>query len=100
MIAMSEKDWQSRVLDFARLHGWDLRYHTHDSQRSQPGFPDLVLGRVATGELIFAELKTDVGKLSAPQTLMLAQLAACGAVTHVWRPRDWETVQDVLRRKR
>lgn len=41
---ISEKEFQAQVLDLARLTGW-LCYHPHDSRRSAPGFPDLVLVR-------------------------------------------------------
>ena len=39
---LKESDFQRAVIEMARLHGW-LVYHTHDSRRSAPGFPDLVL---------------------------------------------------------
>jgi len=32
------------VLSLAKLHGW-IAYHTYDSRRSAPGFPDLILLR-------------------------------------------------------
>ena len=41
---MTEKKFQAAVLQIANMYGW-LAYHTHDSRRSAPGFPDLVLVR-------------------------------------------------------
>ena len=38
----TEDQWQSAVIEYARLMGW-LVYHTHDSRHSEKGFPDLVL---------------------------------------------------------
>lgn len=46
-----------RVLQLADRLGHGLRYHTHDSRRSAPGFPDLALCRERDGRLIFLELK-------------------------------------------
>jgi hypothetical protein len=36
---ISEKDFQETVLTLARLRGWKC-YHTHDSRRSEAGFPE------------------------------------------------------------
>src|SRR5688572_19177552 len=40
----TERAFQAQVVKYARLMGWTA-YHTHDSRRSQAGFPDLVLVR-------------------------------------------------------
>jgi hypothetical protein len=80
-----EKDFQRTVLELAELRRW-LCYHTYDSRRSQAGFPDLVL--VRRGRLIFAELKTDVGRVSDPQQEWLKALDSTAAEVHVWRPVD------------
>ena len=68
---LSEKQFQQAVIDMARLHRW-LVYHTHDSRRSDPGFPDLTL--VRDGRLIFAELKTEKGKATYDQVFWLHAL--------------------------
>jgi hypothetical protein len=89
---MTEKEFQSQVLELAEATGW-LCYHTYNSQRSQAGFPDLVL--VRGHRLIFAELKREKGRLSESQRTWLAALEET-AETHVWRPSDWDTVIEVL----
>ena len=63
-----------------------LRYHTHDSRRSPSGFPDLVC--VGPRGVLFRELKTQRGKVSAPQREWLDALAAAGADADIWRPSD------------
>ena len=80
---ITEKQFQSAVLKLARHTGW-LCYHTFDSRRSQPGFPDLVM--VRDGEIVFAELKSEKGKLTDAQRRWLTDLDMAGAETHVWRP--------------
>ena len=68
-VAVKEANFQATVIELAELHGWRV-YHTHDSRRSQPGFPDLTL--VRRYRLIFAELKREGGKLTAEQTAWLS----------------------------
>lgn len=87
---MTEREWQALVVAFAELHGWTI-YHTHDSRRSAPGFPDLVMARDA--RLIFAELKTSTGRVSRDQQrwLGLLERVAVGnpeVEVAVWRPGD------------
>ena len=58
----TEKRFQRTLMQLARLTGWCF-YHTHNSRHSAMGFPDLCL--VRGNRLIFAELKTVTGKLTA-----------------------------------
>ena len=83
---IKERDLQNQILKIAKLGGWDY-YHTHDSRRSPAGWPDLVLCRPP--EIIFAELKTQKGRLTAAQKHWLDMLLACGQETYVWRPEHW-----------
>jgi len=46
--------------------------------------------------VIFAELKTDKGKLSEAQAAWIAELGAAGAEVYVWRPQDWVTIESIL----
>jgi len=73
-----------------------MTYHTHRSERSEPGFPDLVLLRPP--RVIFAELKTADGRLSPDQREWRTKLLACpGVEYHLWRPEDWDELREVLR---
>ena len=90
---LTEKKFQESVIHMARLHRW-LVYHTHDSRRSQPGFPDLTM--VRHGKLIFAELKTDKGKLTKDQAWWLAGLKQAHPDVFVWRPSDWREIEKIL----
>jgi hypothetical protein len=93
---MTETQLQSAILDLARTCGY-LAYHTHDSRRSQPGFPDLALVHKATGAVIFAELKSDKGRLTRAQREWLEALRLRSNV-YLWRPAHWhdQTIPRIL----
>ena len=64
-----------------------LCYHTHDSRRSEPGFPDLVV--VGPHGVLWRELKSSRGRLSPDQVRWLDRLSQAGADADVWRPDSW-----------
>jgi hypothetical protein len=95
--AVSEADWLAQVRAAAQLTGWRT-YHTWRSDRSEGGFPDLVLCRPP--RVILAELKREKGRLSALQEAWLEDLRACvGVETYVWRPSELGEVLAILRRE-
>ena len=94
MIALTEKEFQSQVVDLAKTLGFRC-YHPWLSIRSERGWPDLALFK--PGRFLLAELKTDKGKVSDKQTEMLAELKAAGVEVHLWRPRDFDAIVEVLR---
>ena len=79
---MKEKHFQSLVVFYARSRGWRV-YHTYDSRRSEPGFPDLVLVR---NEVLYRELKAEKGRLTDAQKAWGESLTKAGANYAVWRP--------------
>jgi hypothetical protein len=91
---LTEKQFQRQVIQLAAHCGWEP-YHTYDSRRSQPGFPDLVLAHPKRG-LLFVELKTDTGRLTKDQDRWRLVLLRAGADVRVWRPRDWDEIQATL----
>lgn len=82
---MREADLLAAVRALARDLGW-LSYHTHDSRRSEPGFPDLVL--VRDDRMLIVELKTMQGRMSPAQVVWMRALKEAGATVAVWRPMD------------
>ena len=108
VLKQTEKQFQAAVVEYAELNGW-LVYHTYDSRRSNPGFPDLVL--VRDGWLVFAELKTEKGVVSRKQREWLEALAAVSwrlstrpgyepalILARIWRPSDWPQIEQALGR--
>lgn len=90
---LSEKLFQQKIINLAKANGW-LVYHTHDSRRSEPGFPDLVMVRNCV--LIFAEVKTLKGKISTEQERWLYELSETETPTYIWRPSDWPEIERIL----
>lgn len=90
---VTEYQFQNKIVTLARYLGLKV-YHTYDSRRSDPGFPDLVI--VGKSGVIFAELKSAKGRVTAHQKMWLESLAGAGAPTYLWRPDDWPEIQQVL----
>lgn len=88
-LSMSEATLQTNVLGLARILGWH-QYHTYDSRKSNPGFPDLFLAHEKQRRLVFAELKTERGRQKGPQKEWERVLRAVGAAEfYLWRPTAW-----------
>jgi len=88
----AESDFQSAVIALAKQYGWRV-YHVPDSRRvTDKGFPDLTLLHKEQGRVIFAELKSEKGRVTKDQMLWLAGLQTSGAEVAVWRPEHLEKV--------
>lgn len=93
---MSEAQLQSAVIELARLRGWRVA-HSRPAMNQRgvwstpisgdPGFPDLVLAR--HGRVIFAELKSELGRIGKAQSEWIGALKGPGNEVYVWLPRDW-----------
>jgi hypothetical protein len=102
--AITEKAWQSYVIDLAKYNGWHV-FHAlpvknergawRTATQGDNGFPDLVLAHPTRGT-IFAELKSTTGRLSKDQIAWIQVLYNSGANVHVWRPADRERVTEIL----
>lgn len=93
---MTERQFQSQVVKVAKLNGW-LVYHTFDSRRSEPGFPDLVL--VKGERVIFAELKSEQGRVRPEQVEWLERLSVAKEMKAVvWRPSELKQIVKSLGR--
>ena len=104
-IEQSEAQFQASVEQLATTLGWDWMhirkamndrgYHRTPVVGSLgPGWPDLVL--VKGERLIFAEMKSQKGRLAPHQQKVLQQLSATGHEVFCWRPSDWDKIVEVL----
>jgi len=107
-VKVSEAAFQQVVIDVARWHGWKVfhplpaqnaRGRWRTAQAGDTGFPDLVLAHPKRG-VIFAELKSAIGKLSDRQQAWLDTLRQAGAEVYVWRPADIEQIKTILKESR
>jgi hypothetical protein len=83
----NEEQLLQHTIGVAKALGY-LAYHTHDSRRSEPGYPDLHLVHDGRGISMFRELKTRTGRISPDQRKWGAALTAAGHDFAIWRPVD------------
>lgn len=95
---LTEKQFESQVKDLAKIFHVDKYYHPFLSKWSEKGFPDCTIIKVP--RLIFAELKSEKGKLSPAQAEWLELLRQCKTVeAYLWRDGEeaLEEIAEVLR---
>ncbi len=83
---MTERQLLDAVRDACRWSGL-LVYHTYDSRRSEPGYPDVTV--CGPRGVLFRELKAERGRLTSEQRTWLDRLTQAGADARVWWPDDW-----------
>lgn len=95
-----ETAFQREVVAIAKSLGWDYysppkkRRGNHGSKEER-GFPDLTLTKPP--RLMYAELKTEKGVLSARQKRWIDLLSGCPQVeVYVWRPSDLDGIARCL----
>jgi hypothetical protein len=96
---MPEAALLQQVRALAREAGYALWYHTHRSDHSPAGFPDVILVRPEPGRgAVYAlECKTRTGKVSLAQQTWLAALDGKMVHARVVRPADLADVQALFR---
>ena len=99
MPPLSERQFQAQVIELARRFDW-MVFHPVTAQKKgvyatfqagDKGYPDLTLAKAGEG-LLFAELKTDTGKLSAEQLRWAFEIQRAGGEWHLWRPSDMDAI--------
>ena len=96
---MREQDFLDQVIELSHLCGWLVAHQRpartekgwRTAVQGDAGFPDLVM--VRAGELIFAELKSERGKVTPQQQKWIELLGAA-----VWRPSNFDEIREQLRR--
>ena len=99
---MTEAELLLAVKETAAVCGY-LSYHTHDSRRSDPGFPDLVLVHPrrprAESPIVFLELKSAKGRVTSEQAAWLGALNQReGVIATLVYPEDLDDVVRLLTR--
>jgi len=101
-VKISEEEFQNQIIQLARLNHWRIA-HFRPAMTSQgwrtpmqgdKGFPDLVLAK--KGRIIFAELKSNSGKLSEEQRLWMRELDYDPNEYYIWCPFDLDEIIKVL----
>jgi len=95
-IVVTERDLREQVRDLCKLFGWKMSF-SWTSIHSPKGFPDLVLACQVRQRVIYAELKTEKGKVTEYQREWLDELTACGQEVYLWKPDDIEEIARILR---
>ena len=101
----NEREFTRAVVDLAEECHWEtfhIQERAYQTGGVPSGFPDLIL-RYRDEErqvmLVAAELKTDNDETSNPtaaQLQFLEELATC-MPTYIFRYRDWDYIEDLLR---
>jgi hypothetical protein len=104
-VAETEDDFGGWLTDLAHLTGW-LVHHDRPARtehgwrtavQGDKGFPDFVLVHRTTGRALYAELKSEVGRLSPEQQAWMLALTRGGHLYRLWRPRDRAAIEAELR---
>ena len=102
---ISESAFQAQLEHLLRLYGWKYTHFRPALVRGRwmtplvgdAGFPDLV---ATNGDsLIFIEVKSAIGRLSAGQKAWRNFLESAGAEYYLWRPADLPEAQSRLARR-
>jgi len=103
---ISEDTFQNNFIDLARTLGYKVAHfrpaRTEKGWRTAvsgdgAGFVDCVIAK--PGRTIFAELKSESGKLSEAQAAWILLLQSGGGEVYVWKPSDWNEMVRILQRK-
>lgn len=102
----TEAELMVLVTELAAIYGWKWAHfrpartlHGWVTPASGPlgaGWPDLVLVRARDKRTIYAELKSEHGRLSDEQSVVLGFLGTIAEV-HIWRPGMFDEIQAALR---
>jgi hypothetical protein len=104
-LVVSEEDFTTTVIEYAQALKWRVAHFRPGLtqtgkwrtavQGDGKGFPDLVL--VRPHRVIFAELKSNKGKLSDEQEKWVMDLKRSeGVECYVWRPDFWSVIERIL----
>jgi len=92
---ITEKQFREQVKELCKVFHWKA-YFTWLSMHSPDGFPDFNM--VRGGRIIYAELKSERGKVTPAQMEWLTALIATGKCeVYLWRPANFEEIAEILK---
>lgn len=100
---ITEAEFTSQVLQYARLKGWRSAHFRPamtkkgwrtPCQGDGKGFPDLLLLR--DERIIAAELKRSKKEKLRPEQVLWIEAFEKTIPTYVWTPEDWRAIEEVL----
>jgi hypothetical protein len=106
-LALTEAGWQRQLVDLAAALGYHWLHLRPGLRQSGAysvpiqgtlgaGWPDLFLCRERDRRVIWVELKSATGRLTADQERVLGILRDAGCEVYVWRPADVDRAYEVL----
>ena len=104
-LLISERQFQDMVIELALRCGWLVHAErpglTSKGYRTPiqgiVGYPDLTMCHVKMGRVVWAELKSEKGKVTAMQKAWLDALKLKEKEVYIWRPSMWEQIVSTLR---
>lgn len=101
---MTEAEFQAQVVELAHLLGWRVLHVRRSIGKGQRwttttsivGWPDLFLYHPKKQRVFALELKSEKGKLTDEQRVVLDELQMAGIPAVAVRPDDWDDVQHML----
>lgn len=97
--SITEASLQSQLIELGRAYGYRV-FHTYDSRwTKERGFPDLCFVH-PFGDLFFAEVKRELGKLRPEQEEVIEAIQKSGTEVFVWRPSNFDEATTIIKTRR
>lgn len=102
---MSEKEFQSQVVELAKANGWKLIHFRPGLNRrgrwsvaleGDPGWPDLFFVHEKRRKALAMELKAEGGDPTPDQRAWANALNAAGIPAYIFWPTDFNVIQRLL----
>ncbi len=89
-----EVPFMEQVIEFLRICGW-LCYHTKDSRKSAPGFPDIIA--LKGKRQLVIETKRVGEEPDEAQERWLRVYVDAGAEVYAWTPDGWPEIERIVK---
>lgn len=101
---ISEDAFQAQVIELAAVLGWEHMHVRRSIGKGRKwttatnvvGWPDLTLWSHRHRRVMFVELKSNSGVVTAEQLEVHRSLRDAGQEVYVWRPSTWDEAVEIL----